>query len=126
MANTLATPTWVTKEVARGYINALKFAANVNRSYDDQYEQAGAKVGNTVNARLPQRFTVTDGQGLQMQALYDQTVPITLTNQKQVAFGYSSAQATTQLDLIRERYIQPGAEALDERDPARPVEEVAG
>jgi hypothetical protein len=112
MANTLATPTWVTKEVARGFVNELKFAANVNRSYDDQYEQAGAKVGNTVNARLPQRFTVTDGQGLQLQSLYDQTVPITLTNQKNVAFGYSSAQATTELNDIRTRYVQPGAEAL--------------
>lgn len=112
MANTLATPTWVTKETARYFINDLTFLANVNRSYDDQYVIAGAKVGNTVLARLPQRFTVSDGQALQMQALYDQTVPITLTNQKQVAFGYSSAQKTTELDMIRQRYVQPGAEAL--------------
>jgi hypothetical protein len=47
-----------------------------------------------------------------LQPLFDQTVPITLTNQKQVAFGYSTAQATTELDMIRERYVQPGAEAL--------------
>jgi P22 coat protein - gene protein 5 len=112
MANTLATPTWVTKEVARGFVNKVVFLSNVNRTYDDQYKINGAKVGNTVNARLPQRFTVTDGQALQLQALYDQTVPITLTNQKNVAFGYSSAQATTELDNIRERYTQPGAEAL--------------
>lgn len=110
--NTLATPLWVTKEVARGFVNGIKFLANVNRTYDDQYVQAGAKVGNTVNARLPQRFTVTDGQALQLQALYDQTVPITLTNQKNVAFGYSSQQATTELDNIRVRYVNPGAEAL--------------
>jgi hypothetical protein len=88
------------------------FLANVNRTYDSQYEIAGAKVGNTVNARLPQRFTVTDGQALQLQNLYDQTVPISLTNQKNVAFGYSSQQATTELDNIRERYINPGSEAL--------------
>ena len=112
MANTLATPSWTTKEVARGFINKLVFLANVNRTYDDQYEIAGAKVGNTVNARLPQRFTVTDGQALQLQNLYDQTVPITLTNQKNVAFGYSSAQATTELDDIRTRYVTPGSEAL--------------
>jgi len=112
MANTLATPSWTTKEVARGFINKLVFLANVNRTYDDQYEIAGAKVGNTVNARLPQRFTVTDGQALQLQNLYDQTVPITLTNQKNVAFGYSSAQATTELDNIRARYVTPGSEAL--------------
>jgi len=112
VANTLATPSWTTKEVARGFINKLVFLANVNRTYDSQYEVAGAKVGNTVNARLPQRFTVTDGQALQLQNLYDQTVPISLTNQKNVAFGYSSAQATTELDNIRARYVDPGSEAL--------------
>lgn len=112
MSNTLATPLWTTKETARYFVNDLVFLANVNRTYDDQYEIDGAKVGNTVNARLPQRFTVSDGQAYQPQALYDQTVPITLTNQKQVAFGYSSQQATTQLDMIRQRYVQPGAEAL--------------
>jgi len=110
--NTIATPTWVMKELAVGYTNELKFVANINHSYDDQYVQAGAKVGNTVYARLVQRYTVMDGQAYQPQALYDQTVPITLTNQKQVAFGYSSAQATTELDDIRRRYVQPGAEAL--------------
>jgi hypothetical protein len=112
MPNTLATPVWVTKETARYYVNDLTALDHVNRTYDDQYVQAGAKVGNTVNARLPQRFTVTDGQALQLQNIFDQTVPITLTNQKNVAFGYSSQQATTELDMIRQRYIQPGAEAL--------------
>lgn len=110
--NTLATPTWVTKEVAREFVNVVKFIANVNRTYDDQYVQSGAKVGRTVNARLPQRFTVTDGEALQLQNLYDQTVPITLTNQKNVAFGYSSAEATTELDAIRSRYTKPAGEAL--------------
>jgi hypothetical protein len=112
MANTLATPSWVTKEVARYFTNEITFVKNVNRTYDNQYVQAGAKVGNTVNARLPQRFLATDGQALQLQNLFDETVPITLTNQKNVAFGYSSAQATTELDMIRSRYVQPGAETL--------------
>jgi len=112
MANTLATPAWVTKEVARAFVNDMHFLANVNRTYDDAYVQAGARVGATVNARLPQRFLVTDGQGLQLQNLFDQTVPISLTNQKNVAFGYSSAQATTDLDDIRARYTNPAGESL--------------
>ncbi len=102
----------MTKEVARGFVNDLSFLANVNRTYDDSYIINGAHVGNTVNARMPQRFTVTDGQAMQLQNLYDQTVPITLTNQKNVAFGYSSAQATTELDEIRSRYVKPGGQAL--------------
>lgn len=112
MANTLATPQWTTNEVARYFANDVKFIANTNRTYDDQYQQAGAKVGNTVNARLPQRFLVTDGQAFQPQALFDQTVAITLTNQKNVGFGYSSAQATTEIGEVRQRYVQPAAESL--------------
>ncbi len=112
MANTLATPTWVTNEVARYFVNSIKFVANVNRTYDDAYEESGAKVGYTVNARLPQRWQVTDGQALQLQNITDQTVPITLTNQKNVAFSWSSAQATMELDRIRQRYVQPAAESL--------------
>jgi hypothetical protein len=110
--NTLATSTWVTKETSREFFNDLTFLANVNRTYDDQYIQNGAKVGNTVNARLPQRFQATDGQALQLQNIFDQTVPITLTNQKNVAFGWSSAQATTEVDEVRTRYTKPGGEAL--------------
>ncbi|MBM4072341.1 MAG: hypothetical protein FJ271_25945 [Planctomycetes bacterium] len=112
MANTIATSDWVCKEVARGFTNSVVFLANVNRTYDDQYKQAGAKVGQTVNARLPQRFTVSDGQAMQLQNLYDQTVPISLTNQKHVAFTWSSNEQTTQLDDVRARYVTPGAEAL--------------
>jgi hypothetical protein len=110
--NTLANSRWVTKEVARGFVNSVVFLANVNRTYDGQYVQAGAKVGNTVQARLPQRFYAADGQAMQIQAIYDQTVPITLTNQKHVAFSWSSAEETTELDNVRVRFVQPGADAL--------------
>lgn len=124
MANTLATPSWVTKEVARYFLNEITFVKNVNRTYDSQYKISGARVGNTVNARLPQRFQATDGQALQLQNLFDQTVPITLTNQKNVAFGYSSAQATTELDNIRQRYVQPAAETLANAADVLAFEEV--
>lgn len=112
MANTLATSTWVVKEVGRGFLNEIAFVRNLNRTYDDQYIVSGARVGNTVKARLPQRFSATDGQALQLQNLYDQTVDLTLTNQKNVAFGWSSAQKTTELDDVRARYVQPAAEVL--------------
>ena len=112
MANTLANSLWVTKDIARGFYNDLKFLGNVNRTYDDQYVVSGAKVGDTVKARMPQRFVATDGQAMQLQALYDQTVPITLTNQKNVAFSWSSAEATTNLDDVRRRYTQPAGETL--------------
>ena len=112
MANSLVTPTWYTKEVARILVNNLKFASNVNRTYDDQYVQAGAKIGYTVNARLPQRFTVTSGQALQTQGINDQYAPITLTHQKNVAYSWSTASMTQEIEMVRERYVKPAATAL--------------
>jgi hypothetical protein len=98
--------------VARILVNNLKFAANVNRSYDDAYVQAGAKVGYTVNARLPQRFAVTEGQALQTQGINDQYAPITLTHQKNVAYSWSTASMTQEIEMVRERYVKPAATAL--------------
>lgn len=112
MANTLATPTWVLREVTRRYENSVKFIANLKRDLSDEYIQAGAKVGNTVQARLPQRFVATHGQALQVQALYDRTVPVTLNDQVNVGWSYSSAAATTELQDIRERYVNPAADTL--------------
>lgn len=112
MANTIVTPSWTMKEVGRRFVNSLMFADNVNRDYDDQYFQSGAKVGYTVNARLPQRFTVTEGQALQLQNLNNQTVPISLTHQKNIAFGWSTADRTMLIEDVRDRYVNPAGEAL--------------
>lgn len=112
MANTLITPTWVTKETAAGYVNYLVFASNLTKQYNSEFADEGAKKGDTVNVRLPQRFVVTHGQALQTQNIFDQTVPVTLNDQLNVAFAFSSAQKTTSVDMVRQRYVNPAAQAL--------------
>lgn len=112
MANTLITPTWVTKSVAAGYVNFLVFANNLTKEYNDQFVQNGAHMGDTINVRLPQRFVPTHGQALQTQNIFDQTTPVTLNDQVNVAFAFSSAQRTTSVDDVRTRYVNPAAQAL--------------
>jgi hypothetical protein len=112
MANTLATPSWTLKEVGRGYENQIRFVNSIDRKYSDEFIQAGAKVGNTINYRLPQRFTVSDGQALDLQNLLDRTVPISLTNQKHVDMSWSCWQETTEVEEARSRYINKASSAL--------------
>lgn len=112
MANTLITPTWVMREVGRRLTNNLKFAANINRSYSDEFVQSGAKVGYTVNARLPQRYRVNKGQALNLQAVTDQIVPITLTDQANVGIEFSMASLTMEVQDYKKRYIDPAVDAL--------------
>lgn len=112
MANTLATPDWVTYEVARYFVNSLRGVGQFNRTYSDEYVQAGAKVGDTVKIRLPQQFTTTAGEALTEQNLYDETVSLILNRRRHVGFGYSSQEGTTDIDELRSRYVQPAAETL--------------
>lgn len=112
MPNSPITPNWVTNEVARILVNELHFGNNVNRDYDDQYEQAGAKVGYVVNARLPQQYVVTKGQALQIQNVTDQVVPIALTDQANIGIEFSTASLTMEISAYRERYIRPAVAAL--------------
>lgn len=112
MANQLITPLWTLKRTGRLAINNLKFANNVDRSYNDEFVQAGAKVGATINLRLPQRFQTTKGQAFQQQAITDQIVPVTLTDQANVGISFSSFQMTVDVDDYTSRYIDPAAVQL--------------
>ena len=111
-ANMLVTPTRVMREVARTLVNNIKFAANVLRSYDNQYFAGGAKQGFTVNARLPQRFRVQKGTQLVPEAIVDHIVPITLTDQAHTGMEFSSASLTMEVEDYRKRYIDPAVDAL--------------
>lgn len=111
MANQLVTPTWVLKDVGLAFENSVVFIEKI-RQYDNRYEFGGAKVGNTVQYRLPQQWLVSDGQALQEQPILDQTVNVSLTNQKHIDFAYSSAQATTEIEEVRARYTKPAGNTL--------------
>jgi hypothetical protein len=111
-ANTLVTPSWVMKEIGRRLVNNMKFANNVQRSYDSQYERSGAKMGFTVNARLPQRYKVNKGQALVPQDIIDNVVPITLTDQANIGLEFSTASLTMEVDNYREKVIAPAVDSL--------------
>lgn len=50
--NMLVTPEWITREVGRILLSNLQFMYQVNRKYDQQHV-----IGNTVQIRMPQRWT---------------------------------------------------------------------
>ena len=112
VTNTFATPDWVMRKVARRLVNNTVFAANVNRSYDGSYKQQGVKMGDTVTARLPQRYQVTVGAVMVATPLTDQTVAITITDQSNIGFEYDSWHATLEVDDYMERYGNPAVDAL--------------
>lgn len=114
MANTFISPTWVTKDTALFWKNSIKLVGQFDRQWDESFKNKpeGAQIGDTVQVRLPQRWTVTEGQALQQQAILNQTTPITLNHQQNVAMGWSSVQSTLYVEEVRERYTMPAGKAL--------------
>lgn len=112
--NTTITPTWVSKDTAMYWKNAINLILRAERGYGDewQHKPQGAQIGYTIQQRVPQVFTVSEGQALQQQAIYNQTVPISLTHQLQVAIGWSTADATMVIEEVQERYTKPSGQAL--------------
>lgn len=112
MGNSLLTISMITKESLRVLKNELGFTKGVNRQYDPQFANSGAKIGSVINIRKPVRYTVTNGPALNIQDVTDQFVPLTLNQQKHVGFQFSSKDLTLSIDEFSKRYVQPGIAAL--------------
>lgn len=112
--NTFITPNWVSTDVAMFWDNNIKLLKLASMTYGSEWKDKpdGAQIGYTVQQRIPQRFRVKRGQALQQQPILNQTVPITLTDQLQVAMGWSSADDAVDVEEVQERYDMPAGKAL--------------
>lgn len=112
--NTFITPNWVATDSAAGFAGNTRLINLFSREWDNTWRDLpdGAKIGFTTQVRLEQRWQVFEGQALQQQAILNQTVPITINHQFQVAHGWSSADASIVVEEVQERYSRPAGRAM--------------
>ena len=107
MANTLLTPTMITRESLRVLKNELTFTKNVNTYYEDEFAKPGMKIGATLQIRKPVRFTERSGRVAAIQDVTETTTVLTIANQTGVDFQFTSADMTLTIDKFSDRYIVP-------------------
>lgn len=112
MANTLLTIDMVTLEAARVLHGNLAFVKNVNREYDSQFAQQGAKIGDTLRVRKPPKYTVRTGRVMQVQNATETYVNLPVTNQKGVDLNFTSAEFTLSIDEFSKRFLKPAMSVL--------------
>lgn len=108
MANSVLTPSIISKETLVMLENNLVAASKVNR----QFENSFVKIGSTLTVRKPNRFKVVSGPGLQIQDVVEPSTSITVSNQKHVDFQFSTSELTLAIEEFSERYLQKAAEEL--------------
>lgn len=112
MANVNLNSTKVTREALRILHQKLNFIGNINRTYDDQYANSGAKIGSTLKVRQPNEFTVRDGAVMNAQDLDETSTDVTMATQKGVDVNFTSAELTLDIDDFSSRILEPAMSAL--------------
>lgn len=112
MANTILTPTAVTREALRVLHQKLNFIGNINRSYDDSFAKSGAKIGDSLKIRLPNEYTVRTGATLSAQDTTETSTTLQVATQKGVDLNFTSADLTLSLDDFSSRILEPAMSVL--------------
>lgn len=112
MANTILTPTAVTREALRVLHQKLNFVGSITRDYDDSFAKSGAKIGDSLKIRLPNQYTVRSGATLSAQDTTESSVTLQVATQKGVDLNFTSAELTLSLDDFSKRIIEPAMSVL--------------
>ena len=107
MANTILTSTKILREALRILKNTLSFTAATNREYSKEFAVSGAKIGNTVTVRKPNRYTIRTGATLSAQDTEETSTTVTLDTQAGVDINFTSHELTLDLDDFSKRVLEP-------------------
>lgn len=112
MANSVLTPTAVTREALRVLHQKLTFVGSINRQYDDSYAKTGAKIGDSLKIRLPNEYTTGTGNVMTAQDTQENSVTMTIGTQRWVAMNFTAAELTLSMDDFSNRVIEPAMARL--------------
>lgn len=116
MANSLLSPTIITREALRILHAKLNFIGNINKQYDPQFANSGAspsgKIGPSLTIRMPNQFTTRTGWTRSNQDIAESSQVLTVSTVKGVDFSFSAADMALSLDEYSARYLKPAMSTL--------------
>ena len=112
LANTLLTPTQVTRKALFILHQKLNFVGSIVREYDDSFAKDGAKIGDTLKIRLPNQYSVRSGATLSAQDTTESSVNLQVGTQKGVDLNFTSSDLTLSIDDFADRILEPAMAVL--------------
>jgi hypothetical protein len=112
MANSILTPSMITRYSIRMFLNTNYFIQNISRQFESQFGIEGARIGAQLRIRYANQYTVTDGPGIAVQDTSEQQFLLTVATQRHVDVAFTSAEITLDIDDYMERIVLPRVNAL--------------
>lgn len=110
--NQLLTPSMITRYSIPLFLNTQFFLQRINRQFDDQFGNEGAKIGAQLRVRYPNQYTTTDGPGISLQDTNEQQFVLTVATQRHIDIAFTTAERTLTVEDYQERFILPRVAAL--------------
>jgi hypothetical protein len=85
----------------------LAFVGTIERQYDDSFAKDGAKIGATLQIRLPSRFVSAVGATVTASDTVQTSVGLVVGTQRNVAMNFLTSELTLSMDDFSDRVIDP-------------------
>lgn len=95
--------------------NNLVLGGLVNRSFDGSFAKSGAKIGDTLNIRMPPRYIGREGDALAPEATVESKIPLKLDYLFGVDLEFGSVERTLSLDNYADRVLAPAIATICNR-----------
>lgn len=112
MANTILTPTMITREAQRILHQNLNIVGNMNRQYDDRFANKGAKIGTSLDLRIPPKYTVRTGSTFSAQDVVERKVNLPVATIKGIDTTISDLEMAMSLDNFSDVILKPAMAQL--------------
>ena len=112
MANSILTPSIITKEALRILHAQSNFLTKINRQYDSRFAVNGAKIGTNLDVRLPNKFTVRTGSTYSAQNMVERKVSLPVATIKGVDCTITDTELTMSLNDFSEQFLKPAINRL--------------
>ena len=112
MANSILTPSIITKEALRILHAQSNFLTKINRQYDRRFAVNGAKIGTNLDVRLPNKFTVRTGSTYSAQNMVERKVSLPVATIKGVDCTITDTELTMSLNDFSEQFLKPAMNQL--------------
>lgn len=111
MANQFLNTQLITREILSVLRQKLTFLRKINMEYKGEFAVTGAKIGDTVNIRVPTHAKIRSGRIMDASNMVDKTVPLTISDQTGVDLVWNSSDMALKIDDFSARYLdQPIAD----------------
>lgn len=113
-SNLILTPSIITREALRILHEKTTFCQSVTRSYDSKFAKDGAKIGDTLDIRLPVQYEVGEGADItnSINDTEQRKTQLKVDTRKHVALGFTMQELTLDLDSFSELHLKPAVSKL--------------